>query len=98
MRKLEFSIVHEDLVIAEGYHCYHQLQLIDVVDLELSECEFVGETLLDVTRWVVQRQRIPSADIFKANPGEWLVSDRLRRCLIEKAYTGLDFEEVEILG
>lgn len=80
------------------YYVYYSRDKHDVLDTARSEYEMMRtvEQILLVKKWVLDRKKIPTADIFYAGYQEWIVSERFVRTFQENKVTGCTFIEAEV--
>ncbi|MDQ8192740.1 hypothetical protein, partial [Roseibacillus persicicus] len=90
------TIQHEDYAIEVDYRLLHCEDLFDVIDREKADYELVKDYLFDVQHWVIDLAKVPDLDLFYVAPGDWLVSERLAKSLLDNQLTGLKLESLDV--
>jgi len=75
------------LIYSRGFH--------EVVDIERSGAKLFHDGAIDqITKWVLQRNRIPEWDLFLAHDEGWIASKRMRDIVKPTGIRGINFRKI----
>lgn len=84
-------------MVNDNYRLVLPQEPIDILDYNKAEVKKYKQFVLSVRKWVADRNKLPNLDLFYAKPNSWIITEKLKKEIESKNYSGNDFEEIEIV-